>query len=221
MFWQGWAIPGFLGSICGSRNCNIACYSRRLTSTEANALMDSYPFSSESFVFTDDLLSGTQTFVSLGSTFLHNRLISIDDFAVPRNANPALEIVYVSWGFWNFTPFGVAATGRISQNRWTILQWFNDSANRSPIQRSTIQSLNDFYDSSTIWSSWTLEIVQRFERLSFIVQRFANRSTICAPVSDLLTNSVKSFRRPEIVRRFRLVSDLLTKSFESFIVPTI
>ena len=62
-------------------------------------------FPSESLVFTDDVLSGTQTFASPGSTFSHNRSFLIDDFATPTNSNPALKMVYDYAGFWNSHPF--------------------------------------------------------------------------------------------------------------------
>ena len=66
---QGWAIPGFLGSNYGSPNCNIACYSRRFTSAEANALMDSYPFHRNRLFLQTICYRGHKPLCRLGALF--------------------------------------------------------------------------------------------------------------------------------------------------------
>ena len=98
MFLQGWAISGVLRNNGGFPNCNIALFSRRFTCAGANPMMEIY-FQQNRLVLTDDLISGAQTSVSSGNTFLRNRSFFIDDFAMPRNATAALKIVYVSAGF--------------------------------------------------------------------------------------------------------------------------
>ena len=58
--------------------------------------------------------------------FGHNRSFFIDDFALPRNTTAALEIVYVSAGFWIFTPrvFPIAVRCLPIAQQYSIAQPF-------------------------------------------------------------------------------------------------
>ncbi len=88
MFFQGCAISGFLGSNCGSPNCNSACFSRRFSSTEANALMDFHHFIGIACFYRRFALGDTNLCVAwehFPTAFLHNRSFLIDDFATPRS----------------------------------------------------------------------------------------------------------------------------------------
>ena len=184
MFLQGWAISDVLRNNGGFQNANIALFSRRFTYAGANPMMEFCFFQQNRLAWTDDLLSGQQTTVSSGNTFLHNRSFFIDDFATPGNSHLALKIVYVSAGFWESGPFLSTTESRISQNRlaWKIVERFEPF--RSLRNRWTIENR------STIWKNrWT--IWKKYYRESLDICEIVERLPICKSL-DIGFKSLKS-----------------------------